>query len=698
MSCPNKNTREWIKLEFKYGNVVARSLYRLNNNDIPTLEKAAEMFKNNPQLKNSKISVFKSIEDDYNERLLSFFNITGINVKQINNMEEFFPNLSLSSAIDIISKDFLFENKNSISKQAVFLALRILPVKNKEGRVLRWKQDILNDIENWDKYESSFKKYKEEYIKQYPFETILTLQSNQHFFEWVKEKILIDFIQEKFKEYYDSPEKFQNLKDFNINKTFTRKGPFLKALSNLIETIKNFINSTFGKKANTYLAENFAYSLASSVLEDHKKYFNFKLDPEYQQVYYEETLRKDPIASSIIDFVTKAGAILTGSLVNRRYGSVFRSLAETVHDIDFILPFSAIYNQFKNSNAFKNSLSDKYIRYKRSLKEKVLSQKEFAIKNKEFLASIEDDLLESDFFKEFYKEMKATHGFVKPFNAFFGNDNKFMSSMVVQFQVGGTPIEKDGFYKIDTTRREGYYLKGDSNPDTGYVVDFFIRLEPNKQEHSSIFATWKEIFLAKFQSARFKDLNDWFFFFPNKQSDNNYNYNIDVVRNLEYKNLSKPAKLDKYKINTPLRRNNWNSDFKVTDEAVKLKNPKEIVKFFTMNDFFFPYSLSTESFIMNDNSANIINSFNRDWKEKNKDLINSLELDYKSFDFFEVVKKEKGSTVLRVSNYANYIYAQGELMEQLKISDNIIKERIEKFSSKPFPDLGSIKYANDQCE
>ena len=79
-------------------------------------------------------------------------------------------------------------------------------------------------------------------------------------------------------------------------------------------------------------------------------------------------------------------------------------------------------------------------------------------------------------------------------------------------------LQKDGSIKIVE------HKKGDWIENTGYVIDFFIRLEPHQEEHENYFKLWKEIMIAKLLMNRNKDLTDFKEFVPYLKSIDKYNF------------------------------------------------------------------------------------------------------------------------------------------------------------------------------
>jgi hypothetical protein len=220
------------------------------------------------------------------------------------------------------------------------------------------------------------------------------------------------------------------------------------------------------------------------------------------------------------------GLVLTGSLALRRAGTVYRTILETLHDVDFVVPF-----ELSNTSENEKILFD-IVRHQ-GPDSKFAG--EIALRESQKLT----------WFKEFVKK----HPSFVVTNGFYGKDNGY-SSYTLQGVIHPERYKSDGehehqyaYYKKDATTKQEYkytqtqtvkHSKGDIIPNTGYAIDFFIRLNEGLDQHENYFKLWKEIMIAKLAMGRGKDFTDWKHFVPYLKSRNEFNFNYAAYRHLNY--------------------------------------------------------------------------------------------------------------------------------------------------------------------
>ena len=219
---------------------------------------------------------------------------------------------------------------------------------------------------------------------------------------------------------------------------------------------------------------------------------------------YEKTLDSDPFAKMLIYAMLnneKMGYKLSGSQVLRGYGRLIRPVDEPLHDIDGVITLDQ-FNSEKNHVEFREYLVTKGLD---------LMKDRYNKKNqKKFLNDIIPFLNE----QEWYKEVKKLPGF-KLDLAFIGKDHRNAESVTITG------------HAVDETQTElvtENNLKGRSKKDIGkmmpkrYVLDFFLRTDQGKYPEifDNYWKDWKQIFEAKINMGRAKDLMDLIYFVPFK--------------------------------------------------------------------------------------------------------------------------------------------------------------------------------------
>jgi hypothetical protein len=126
----------------------------------------------------------------------------------------------------------------------------------------------------------------------------------------------------------------------SLVKNYKASGTDKTLLEKALAAIEQFIEKLFGRFRNNFLAqmeysENLADHIALNILMGDKDYIA-KLDTSFEKLDYDEALKNNKFAQSIIDIFTAMGSKLTGSLAIAGQGDiVYRSSKEPIHDVDF---------------------------------------------------------------------------------------------------------------------------------------------------------------------------------------------------------------------------------------------------------------------------------------------------------------------------------------------------------------------------
>jgi hypothetical protein len=400
------------------------------------------------------------------------------------------------------------------------------------------KSELYNNlwfnIKSWSKYNELYRGYKLKLEDTTELRDIFTkenldkdsdipaylvdMYADKTFNFTAHKQVILDFITEGLTNFYG-----RDLGDFirsdrgnpDIDKAYFQKrgfkyNPYDKESSNLKKLwykIQDFFLSLFRSKfdkLNQQDLENRILDLVDDIYKGNYKAFTRgvekvgdsllvpdKTDPEkFNQLEikkYQQTLSKDAKAKSIIDFMINdpnMGYKLSGSMVLRYFGSVYRAIDEDIHDIDGIIPLSIIEAE-DNYYEFYGWLHNTGVYIK--------DQNEFTAKVKEFIQD-----------QKWYKSFTEKYPTFEMTNAFIGKDHKAnQETVTVQ---GIIPI-------LDDAGNKQYDDKGNI---IAYVFDFFVRTNFGNYPDifDNYFFDWKQIFEAKIKMGRSKDIVDLIYYDP----------------------------------------------------------------------------------------------------------------------------------------------------------------------------------------
>ena len=234
------------------------------------------------------------------------------------------------------------------------------------------------------------------------------------------------------------------------------------------------------------------------------KFFNSK-GQEFEQKFYEESLKRDPYAKEIIDKLFNAPYeyFLSGSLVLRKYGRVLRALSEDLHDIDGVISLTQFESE-KNALQFLKWIEERGMPLSKNRNSK--NSKQFV---KEIIPYLEGQSWYQDLKKQFPSWTFKT--------SFIGKDHKKGESVTISGYVEH-PTETVLVQNADGSAATDFFNAEDNGKTLPkrYVLDFFLRTQegnyPEIFDH--YYKDWKQIFEAKINMGRGKDLADLIYFQP----------------------------------------------------------------------------------------------------------------------------------------------------------------------------------------
>jgi hypothetical protein len=438
-TCANKNLQEYKDLVSSEGEYIANYLWDKYEGDIEKIKSDVETPKNQTSLSEQKANL--------SERLSSFLDGLNFTTEFKDDLKDD-SKLNPLSLTDLLHKAILIKNDfkdEGLLKETAYVAFTMLGKKNKI------RTDLMHSVENIPNYQERFKEYK---------------KNSPNLNEYkIKELIVIDFLADAIKNNFEAP------KDSYINRKSKYWGiegssKLEKRFKYLLLKIKFFLQDLF---TNTKLSEKELNDLYDDIAKDVVNNFYDKyskdISPESQLANYENTLSRDAKAKGIIEFFQKNGMILTGSLALRKAGTIYRSVKEDLHDLDFSLEL----------NEFKKQLGTK-LNNKIAIAEKLQQNVDIT---KEFKKEIESsDLIKN--IKKQYPSFKITNIF-------------------------------NGLNPGEIT------LQGDID---GYAIDIFAftKKQTNLSTEEKSFQDWVPIFKAKLKMGRDKDIRDFVNYIPFNKS------------------------------------------------------------------------------------------------------------------------------------------------------------------------------------
>lgn len=250
--------------------------------------------------------------------------------------------------------------------------------------------------------------------------------------------------------------------------------------------------------------KNYSKFIRSYYQNENSKFFNNK-NEEYEQKFYKTSLQRDSYAKYIVDtlFNSPFEYKLSGSLVLRKYGRVLRSFNEELHDIDGIITLEQFRSE-KNHEEFLKWIQDRGL---------ALSQKRTKKNSERFVKEMMPFLEGQSWYKNL-KEQFPTWNFEV---AFIGKDHKKGESITISGYVEH-PTETVLVENADGSGAANFFKATDNGKvmPKRYVLDFFLRTDEGKYPlvFDNYYLDWKQIFEAKINMGRGKDLTDLVYFVP----------------------------------------------------------------------------------------------------------------------------------------------------------------------------------------
>lgn len=268
--------------------------------------------KNNKQYQlNSKEKLDPAIKE-LDSYLLNFFKQFGVKSKEFDNLKEKLG-VDALGATDVLNK-LIWLNKNrnaeTVPEEVGHMAVMLMGENNP---IIR---DLLVEITQWSEYQS----IKDQYMPIYNNEKQVKIEA-------IGKLIAKSLV--------------KNYKASGLNKSLLEKA--LNFIENLIESLFGSSNLVDAMRYNERLADH----IAINILSGNSNYLN-KFTNNYKKLDYNEVIKNNSFAQSLIENFTSKNAKLTGSIAIAGQGEViYRDPTDPIHDIDFNVDSFEDYENLK---------------------------------------------------------------------------------------------------------------------------------------------------------------------------------------------------------------------------------------------------------------------------------------------------------------------------------------------------------------
>lgn len=497
--CINKNSKEFIELKSttkEHPAIIAAdvSIWQSKNETtkFPSIEELASQ------------SGVLHYDSSLRKGLIDF--VKGLNIKVEENDDELLDKLNLKvgnplSAFDVLQKYLSLKStitNKDLSLQTANIIYTFIGKKSTLG------VELWNSIKEWSKYKEVYDKYSKIHEETPEDADYMEL----HFNTFAHKQAIVHLIAESLENNWGAHTEANKYKNEDLNVAYFEKLGYRNKyehslLLKLFNGIWNWINEhILRNKAISQLNNDKLIDLALNIVDDvyNKNYDKFirgvgekegklyqtkegkKVELELKD--YNTTLKKDPYAKSIIDKLTQHPFIqfkISGSLSIRKYGTLYRDINEDLHDIDGVITLDNFKKEY-NSNEFSEWLKTrgKYLA--------------FSGKRDRFIKEVTPKIEE----QSWYKNVKDEFPSWELTNVFIGKDHKNAESVTVQ-----------GTIEHPTIRDE-------NGLPSKYAIDFFVRTANaiKEEKFDNYWKEWKQIFEAKLNMGRSKDINDLIYYDP----------------------------------------------------------------------------------------------------------------------------------------------------------------------------------------
>lgn len=505
------------------GRIVKEAKEAQLNTEFETIEEAEEWL--NKRLENTtytkkveKPQEVKVFESELEKRLLRFLKALKIDVAVGQKADEILENLNFKkkplAAFDVLNKFLAFStgNENLLPEQVAYIMYTFL------GKKSTLSKSLWIHIKKWEKYDALYNFYKKATFE--PDEEGFTgeeeYMDDESFNPFAHRLVIIRFLEESLNKVFFEGEaaKKKRINQDVSKEFFSDKGrlnPYVGSyLEKLFAKIYNwFMDLIHGKVFEEFDSQSIidlGLDIAEDVIKGNFEKFTRGYVEKDGKVYssdgeelffktYEETLNSDPFAKEIVQKLFNNPFLnykLSGSITIKRYGRVLRQASESLHDIDGVIPLETFLKE-ESAMSFKNWIREKGLYY--TFVEK--SPKRFYKEIKPLIEKM-----------TWYKNVLYEFPGFQMTGAFIGRDRKKGESITIQGYIEH-PTEMEMDKDTGKLRKKRYSL------------DFFLRIDEGNYPEifNSYWKDWKQIFEAKINMGRAKDIFDLIYFKPHKEED-----------------------------------------------------------------------------------------------------------------------------------------------------------------------------------
>jgi len=258
-----------------------------------------------------------------NTKLQNWVSQYGVEVKSIDEYKKRTGKDTLGAA-DVLNKVIYYNSENAnvmdFPEDVAHFYIEMMGIRHPLIK------DALNKVATWSEYSNIFEQYKEQYTHEDGTPDILRIK-----------KVAIS----------------RAIATRLVGKSKIETSAFWALIDEIIQKIKAIFKGDISK----FNLELIADELAEDILSNTGKYLGYGsyseigIPTNFELKSYEEAMKKAPHLQKIVDAVSSMGGVLTGSLSYRKQGTTYRKTTETIHDLDFTIPY----------NAYKDQGSSQYI-------------------------------------------------------------------------------------------------------------------------------------------------------------------------------------------------------------------------------------------------------------------------------------------------------------------------------------------------
>lgn len=394
----------------------------------------------------------------------TYLNQFGIVVKDISEMKE---NLGIDEMgmVDLLSKIVYLKNKADLPPMAGQMIAYMMQYNY-------YVKSIIDELIQTEAIQIPSKSFTMDINgrKEYDYKKL----DKKPFFEYIGNLIAEDL---------------QNKLSGEYNKSLVDK---IKAL---IKTFFDYITKTEVSKINKNIG-----IITNNILQQNKKLITsskFKPGAEGKPVFsvdIESALKKDKFGGAIIKVLSQEGFILTGSTALAEQGLILRPDENPLHDIDWVSPFSKeetlakMFKVYPKAQKIRDIIQEDYV-----TDSYIIAPEGYDVTDLNIQTFNQKSIVQSYNVRDKSGNIKGTYRLVR---------NQFTNKS--EEVVEGVEAKIIDFFSYQDYTQRNRFAPFVFQTQEGYSINL---------------ANWKDIFQAKLNFARYKDIWDYNRFLPNENKE-----------------------------------------------------------------------------------------------------------------------------------------------------------------------------------